>query len=93
MIAGSSIYAVRVDAQRIVDQNAGTGMTEKLQEHDVVLLARPMPDLGLGGDEIGTVVHVYADSVFEIEFLVTDGRSCLVTLHANDLRLTQRFSD
>ncbi|WP_459556149.1 DUF4926 domain-containing protein [Lacunimicrobium album] len=64
-----------------------------IHEHDVVVLTRALPDLSLQIGDVGTVVHVYADSSgFEVEFLDGGGRTIGVcTLDAESVR--ERHAD
>ena len=59
-----------------------------VQEHDQVVLACPLPALGLEPGDIGLVVHVHAaDAAYEVEFISLDGRTIGVeTLQAGQLR-------
>ena len=58
------------------------------QEHAQVVLASPLPALGLEPGDVGVVVHVHAQgAAYEVEFMSLDGRTIGVqTLHANQLR-------
>ncbi len=58
------------------------------REHDQVVLACPLPALGLEPGDVGVVVHVHAaGAAFVIEFMSLDGRTIGVeTLEANQLR-------
>lgn len=57
-------------------------------EHSLVRLARAVPELGLLGDEFGTIVHLDADAKsFEVEFPREGGRALVATLQRADLRL------
>ncbi len=56
-------------------------------ENAVVKLVRSVPELGLLGDEFGTVVHVYSDgNAFEVEFPRAGG-AVVITLQRADLCL------
>lgn len=59
-----------------------------VQEHDQVVLACPLPALGLEPGDVGVVVHVHAaGAAFEVEFMSLDGRTIGVqTLDASQLR-------
>lgn len=58
------------------------------QEHEPVVLASPLPALGLEPGDVGVVVHVHvAGAAWEVEFMSLDGRTIGVeTLQANQLR-------
>jgi len=57
-------------------------------EHSQVVLAVPLPDLGLEPGDVGVVVHVHAaGAAYEVEFMSLDGRTIGVrTLQAAQLR-------
>ena len=59
-----------------------------IKEHDRIVLTQPVPTEGLEVGDVGTVVHVYADSkAFEVEFTTLDGRTAAVaTLEARAVR-------
>jgi hypothetical protein len=59
-----------------------------IAEHDVVVLTRDLPELGLRTGDVGTAVHVYADGkAYEVEFVTGSGRTlALETLEPKDLR-------
>jgi hypothetical protein len=58
------------------------------QEHAQVVLACPLPALGLEPGDVGVVVHVHArGAAYEVEFMSLDGRTIGVqTLRADQLR-------
>ncbi|AYM44425.1 hypothetical protein BKG75_13135 [Mycobacteroides chelonae] len=57
------------------------------RELDVVVLVRDVPAEGLTAGCIGTIVYVYTDSAFEVEFIDTDGTTIAVaTVAADDIR-------
>lgn len=58
------------------------------QEHAQVVLASPLPALGLEPGDVGVVIHVHANgAAYEIEFMSLDGRTIGVqTLRSNQLR-------
>jgi hypothetical protein len=58
------------------------------QEHAQVVLASPLPALGLGPGDVGVVVHVHAGgAAYEVEFMGLDGHTIGVqTLQAGELR-------
>jgi hypothetical protein len=59
-----------------------------MNEHDTVVLTRPLPDYGLEPGDIGAIVHVYqGGAAYEVEFVSGDGRTlALTTLPATDVR-------
>jgi hypothetical protein len=59
-----------------------------MNEHDTVVLTRPLPDYGLEPGDIGAIVHVYQEgTAFEVEFVSGDGGTlALTTLTAGDIR-------
>lgn len=58
------------------------------QQHARVVLASPLPALGLEPGDVGVVVHVHAQAAaYEVEFMSLDGRTIGVqTLRADQLR-------
>jgi hypothetical protein len=68
-------------------------MSDEINEHDVVVLLRDMPDANLVAGETGTVVHVYPGDpapAFEVEFRAARGSSVggsagVVTIDASHL--------
>ena len=63
-----------------------------IQEHERVVLTRPVDNEGLKAGDVGTVVHVYRDGLaYEIEFTTLDGRTAaVVTVDAADVRPVSR---
>jgi len=61
---------------------------KRIKEHDRVVLKKNLPTEKLRAGDVGTVVHIYADShAYEIEFVTLDGRTASVlTLDAADVR-------
>ena len=59
-----------------------------IREHDRVVLTAPVDTERLEIGDVGTVVHVYADSkAFEVEFTTLDGGTVAVaTVNASDVR-------
>jgi hypothetical protein len=54
---------------------------------DTVVLTRDLPDHGLRGGDLGTVVEVYEPDGLEVEFVTASGRTAaLVTITASDVR-------
>ncbi len=59
-----------------------------IKELDVVALLKPIPEHCLGKGAIGTVVHVYKDNFYEVEFADLKGQTyALLTLSIHDLLL------
>jgi hypothetical protein len=64
-----------------------------IDELDVVVLTRDLPDAGLVAGDLATVVMVYAGADgavagYEIEVVATDGRTvALLTVKPEDVRL------
>jgi hypothetical protein len=58
------------------------------QEHTQVVLASPLPALGLEPGDVGVVVHVHArGAAYEVEFMSLDGRTIGVQmLESHQLR-------
>jgi len=48
-------------------------MEEEIELLDVVVLTKPMPDLGLRKGALGTVVEVLDKDIFLVEFADTNG--------------------
>jgi Domain of unknown function (DUF4926) len=59
-----------------------------IAEHDVLVLMRDLPELGLRKGDVGTAVQIYGDGkAYEVEFVTGSGRTlALETLEAKDLR-------
>lgn len=59
-----------------------------IAELDLVALTHDLPTHGLSRDDVGTVVHRYADKLaFEVEFVTTGGTTVAVlTLDRDDIR-------
>ena len=57
-------------------------------ESDIVVLKKDIPDHKLQAGDVGTVVHVYANTKsFEVEFVNIRGETvALLTLECDDLR-------
>ena len=63
-----------------------------INELDVVALTVDLPSLGLARGNVGTVVHVFAPDVFEVEFVENSGHTYgLATLRSDQL-LRLQFS-
>lgn len=58
------------------------------QQHARVVLASPLPALGLEPGDVGVVVHIHGQAAaYEVEFMSLDGRTIGVqTLRADQLR-------
>jgi len=59
-----------------------------MNEHDTVVLTRPLPDHGLQIGDVGAIVHIYGEQqAFEVEFVSGDGKTvAVVTLKPGDVR-------
>jgi hypothetical protein len=59
-----------------------------INEHDVVVLTRDVPEYSLRSGDVGAVVHVYANGqAYEVEFVTGAGKTLAVeTLGPNDIR-------
>ncbi len=59
-----------------------------IEELDLVVLQRDIPDLSLATGDIGTVVGIYADGkAFEVEFMTAEGKTIdVVTLEREEVR-------
>lgn len=50
-----------------------------INEHDRIVLTKPVAAEGLERGDVGTVVHVYPDGkAFEVEFTTLDGSTAVV---------------
>jgi hypothetical protein len=57
------------------------------KELDAVVLTRDLPDAGLREGDLGSVVHVYAPSLLEVEFVRGSGEThALVQIPPSDIR-------
>ncbi|MEP7303436.1 MAG: DUF4926 domain-containing protein [Caldimonas sp.] len=63
-------------------------MTTMFREHSQVVLAAPVPALGLEPGDVGVVVHVHlGGAAYEVEFMTLDGRTIgIETLKPAQLR-------
>ena len=63
-----------------------------LKEHERIVLTSPLPEEGLEAGDVGTVVHVYADSqAYEVEFVALDGHTTAVaTVQVSQVRPVTR---
>ncbi len=59
-----------------------------IEDLDIVVLTRDLPEQGLARGDLGTVVHVYQDGrAYEVEFATLTGRTiAVVTLEPSDVR-------
>jgi hypothetical protein len=58
---------------------------------DVVILRRDLPDFHLTEGHAGTVVEVYGEEAFEVEFMDREGDAvALLTVLAKDVRLATK---
>ena len=54
---------------------------------EVVVLSRDLPEFELRAGDAGTIVEVYDDSNFEVEFIEASGNTrALLTLSLDDIR-------
>jgi hypothetical protein len=61
-------------------------MDQPLREFDVVALTEDIPSEKLLRGQVGTVVHVYTPTDFEVEFVDNDGQTYgLATLSASQI--------
>jgi hypothetical protein len=68
-------------------------MKEPVDELDVVALTVDLPEQGLVRGQVGTVVHVYAPDVFEVEFSDNEGRTyAMLALKAKQLMVLHHQS-
>lgn len=59
-----------------------------IKELDIVALLKPLPEHHLGKGTIGTIVHVYNQDNYEVEFADLKGQTyALLTLSAHDILL------
>ena len=65
---------------------------EGIQELSTVALTRDLPEFGLTTDDVGTVVHSYAEKqIYEVEFVTGLGETlALVQLAHQDVRPLNR---
>ena len=58
-----------------------------IREHDVIVLACDLAEFGLKIGDLGTVVHLYSDGAYEVEFVTLEGMTVAVaTLEKNQVR-------
>ena len=69
--------------RKIVDSRR---MKEEIKLLDVVALLEDLPDRGLVSGQVGTVVEVLSDSVFEVEFSDDQGETyAMLALRADQV--------
>jgi Domain of unknown function (DUF4926) len=63
-----------------------------IREHQQVVLAKALPELGLEAGDVGVVVHVHrGGEAFEVEFLTLDGETAAIaTLEAAYVRSVRK---
>ena len=63
-----------------------------IKEHDCVVLTANVPDEGLEGGDVGTVVHIHKGGEgYEVEFMTLTGETvAIVTLLAGQVRPLNR---
>jgi hypothetical protein len=59
-----------------------------MNELDLVVLKRDIPEHGLARGDVGTIVHVYSTGeTYEVEFILASGETvAILTLEAEDVR-------
>lgn len=59
-----------------------------INEHDRVVLTKPLPEAGLEPGDIGAVVHIYPrHEAYEVEFVTLTGKTAaVVTVDAEHVR-------
>jgi hypothetical protein len=59
-----------------------------LREHERAILTVDLPDSGFTAGDVGTIVHVYANSAaYELELMALDGRTLdVITVEAGQVR-------
>jgi hypothetical protein len=55
-----------------------------IHEHDTVVLACELPDLGLKSGDVGTVVLLHPGNGCEVEFMALNGETVAVTSLSTD---------
>jgi hypothetical protein len=74
----------------MVGFNKSTAMNQEIKLLDVVALLRAMPAEHLKKGQVGTVVEVFSEEHFEVEFVDKNGRTIsILTLKSSDLLLLQ----
>lgn len=65
-------------------------MEHKIQHLDTVALLKAIPALGLQASQVGTVVEVFGEEDFEVEFVDKQGRTiALLPLKSADVLVLQ----
>lgn len=65
-------------------------MYHKIQPLDIVALFKAIPALGLKADQVGTVVEVFGEDDFEVEFVDKKGHTiALLPLKSTDVLVLQ----
>lgn len=59
-----------------------------MNEHELTVLTRDIPEHGLTRGDVGTIVHVYSGGeAYEVEFILASGETVAVlTLEPDDVR-------
>lgn len=66
----------------------GDLMSESIHVLDVVALLHDIPEKGLTAGQVGTVVELFEDGVYEVEFSDDNGRTyAMLPLRLNELML------
>ena len=62
-----------------------------IKEHDRIVLKTAIPAEGLEAGDVGTVVHIYRDTLaYEVEFTMLNGdTAAVVTVEASQVRPVQ----
>lgn len=68
-----------------VIHKTATVIPASLPEHSRVRLVRAVPAAGLGRGAEGTIVHVYDEGGYEVEFLRGHNRPAVLTLEPDDI--------
>lgn len=56
-------------------------------EHDLVVLTRDLPAVGLHAGDVGVIVGIYESGGYEVEFVSVNGRTLgVVPLSSNDIQ-------
>ena len=65
-------------------------MNQVIKILDVIALLRDLPGTGLKMGQVGTVVEIFDNEMFEVEFVDKLGRTtAMLPIHKNDLLLLQ----
>jgi hypothetical protein len=62
------------------------------RQHQHIVLAKSLPELGLEAGDVGVVVHVHrGGEAFEVEFVTLDGETAAIaTLEAKSIRAVRK---